>query len=577
MPNTNSYSIHNLIQLTGSGVSVADYAEIRDTLIAEFKKIYGTDIDISPASADGQYVNEIALIINNILQMTKHAYSQLNPNTATGPALDILCSYNNIKRRLQTRSVAKVWVKSLVESPDAREILFIDKNGYYWKWRNPVGLDGRPIYSWKLNEVKELTDVECEEFGPIMATGAGPLPSDPSEFSSGGTINKAVEFGKWIVYQEDDAEIGQSEENDSSLRSRRWQSLGSQSVSILSGVEGSLLELSGIEDVKAYSNSTADSETMSDGTELDPHSVYICAAYRKGSDPSAETIGGTIARKMTPGIGTNQPYPAVVDRLSEDTEFLRRYNEERKSYIVNVTSDLSYGIYWKKCRSVAPQVYCKFLCTENFQLPSDPLRPHSPETDVEKEMAAAMRSYLNKLAIDKPYTSAACNAAVQSVAGNPTKFYCIDGAVRLTELGSATQELRAYAPYNTKFGYEESSSYFAYKKEAASGNTYGYLFCGIGSLEESKIRGLGSSEVLACELSLLDADQTGAHFEVSARQLSDDDAENYINITNTGDRVSFATNETDCAVFVDLDESLIVDGETIATQTQTVLLMGVSE
>lgn len=104
----NNINVNDLINITQGGIQIARFDEIRDTLIRSMRNIYGTDIDISPASADGQWVNEISLIINNCLQVIKHAYDMLDPASATGKYLDVLCSYNNIQRILPTKSVAQI-------------------------------------------------------------------------------------------------------------------------------------------------------------------------------------------------------------------------------------------------------------------------------------------------------------------------------------------------------------------------------------------------------------------------------------------------------------------------------------
>src|SRR5690554_2816667 len=92
----------DLISYGKNGIVVADYNKIREVLVNRFKAIYGSDIDLSSTSADGQWIEEQALFINNMLQMIKQMYSNLDPREATGEFLDIIASYTNVTRRRAT-------------------------------------------------------------------------------------------------------------------------------------------------------------------------------------------------------------------------------------------------------------------------------------------------------------------------------------------------------------------------------------------------------------------------------------------------------------------------------------------
>ena len=82
--------ITDFIKITSAGVKIADYVQVRAALIKRYRSIYGSDIDVSTASADGIYITNLALIINNILQSVKTMYSNLDVNTANGVYLDHL-------------------------------------------------------------------------------------------------------------------------------------------------------------------------------------------------------------------------------------------------------------------------------------------------------------------------------------------------------------------------------------------------------------------------------------------------------------------------------------------------------
>jgi hypothetical protein len=90
--------IDQFIKITAGGIVIADYDQVQSALVKRYKEIYGSDIDLANTTADGVFVNDLALIINNILQSFKTLYSNLDVNTASGVYLDSLCRLSNITR-----------------------------------------------------------------------------------------------------------------------------------------------------------------------------------------------------------------------------------------------------------------------------------------------------------------------------------------------------------------------------------------------------------------------------------------------------------------------------------------------
>ncbi|MCI6330185.1 MAG: hypothetical protein MR775_05115 [Erysipelotrichaceae bacterium] len=336
--------ISSFIKITQGGIQVASFADIRDTLIKQMKRIYGNDIDVNSANADGQWINSIALIINNMCQVIQYSYDMLDPASATGSFLDILCSYNNISRINETASTAQLYVKNIsgVAQTNVKFISFIDKAGKEWLWKNP-GInqaDGSVIspnnvISWDAEgdgAIQLLTDVECQELGANIAIGNGTDISKVDWNSlnedNSGFINQTVEYGKWKVYQQTDAVVGNVRETDESLRSRRIQSMGNQATTVLSGLEGAILNIEGIKDVWAYDNKSTTDEIMDDGTVVPQHCTYICVRYDENAHIDKSILGSLIYNKMTPGIPTI-PYAGLsyTKILTQPADWIQNYSK----------------------------------------------------------------------------------------------------------------------------------------------------------------------------------------------------------------------------------------------------------
>lgn len=323
---------NNLLKFTGNGVTVATYAEIYKALIKRFKEIWGEDIDLSSASADGVFVNTYALIINNILQSFKSFYESLNVNTATGAALDVLCNLTNVTRKQATASTCPV-VLTLDESEsddyNTNEIDLVDVNGNIWYARNIEG------FTLKKGEPQTIL-FTCSQLGPITAPK--------------GTIDRVVNNDVSInVSQEQDANVGFNVESDSSLRQRRNQTLGSRGSTVLESLSASLLNLTGIKDVKIYNNDTGSTITAKDNVSIISHDVYIIIRKEPNITLSDSTVGSIIYEKMTPGIRTTE-FKGGTDGVAHSFQYVQRILNQ------TIDSDIKQMVYWKEATPVNKEI-----------------------------------------------------------------------------------------------------------------------------------------------------------------------------------------------------------------------------
>lgn len=343
------FEIGNFVRLASAGMEVAEFVDVRDAIIKRYKEVYGSDIDLSTASADGVFVNDIALIINNILQVMKSLYSNLDVDTASGVYLDALCRLANVSRMSATKSTASLIVTSLLTSGDPvtfgdvdengnvlNQLTFVDKAGTEWISNASITLAP--------GESAELK-VTCEETGPVDAPA--------------GWIAQTLLVMNLKVEQKDDAIRGNNEETDTELRKRRAQSSGANGISVLESLVGALLEVTGIEDVRIYNNNTLLEQTAEDGTKIAAHNMYVILRQQKGLNIADATIGELIYTKLTPGIKTTAS-------TAEDT------NGEAKSYefipqMLGVAINyFNQFVYWKKATPIKPTITAKIHPTLYF-------------------------------------------------------------------------------------------------------------------------------------------------------------------------------------------------------------------
>lgn len=317
---TNEFiDISKFISLTNSGLKVASFVQVKDAIIRRYKETYGEDIDVSTATADGVFINDVCLIINNILQTISTIYSNLDVNTASGMYLDILCRLSNVERRAPTKSKAYLKITNTgdadLEIPLLEE--FFDKAGNTWQSLDNVTLAP--------DEARIIT-VEAETEGEVEAPA--------------GYITNFVDAGKIAtVEQEQRAIPGLSVETDSELRDRRAQSNGAMGVTVLESLYGALRNNPAIIDAKIY-NATSEDITALDGVTVPAHSVYIVIRKSPGITVDDNTIGDLIYDKLTPGITTVDLHTATVQTV--------------KQYIVTfpelgADDEFKQTLYWKEC------------------------------------------------------------------------------------------------------------------------------------------------------------------------------------------------------------------------------------
>lgn len=301
----------SFITLSKNGLSVASYTQVREAFQELFKSIYGNDIDLSSGSADGTYVDDISLIVNNILQNFKNFYNNLNIDTASGKFLENLCALSNVHRKPSSSSTALLTVTLAEDATTDLTVtnpLFLDKAGLGWV--------ANGTFTLKKGKSQDIV-VECEKLGAVNAPIGWIYAYEGSESDEGGLTSYSIK-----VEQKKAAYQGTLEESDSELRARRNNSLSVNTYTVIDGLISSLLYYNGIEDVKIYNNNTISSITSSSGkTTIPSHDTMVILRRNNNIDMDDSTIGSLIYEKMTPGIATIYPSSSEPNIISHSFSY----------------------------------------------------------------------------------------------------------------------------------------------------------------------------------------------------------------------------------------------------------------
>lgn len=363
----------DIIQFTSAGIVVADYSQVREAISSRFKQIYGSDIDLSTASADGIYVETLSLLVNNICQSFKSFYSSLDVRTATGKSLEMLCALSNVSRKAATYSTASIeCTLSSEETTDltTRSISFLDKNGNEWKCETP---NSDMVFE---PDVPQSIIVTCTQAGPVRADV--------------GWIDRTLDTQVVMtVVQSQPAQLGSYAETDAQLRARRNQSLGATGNSVLESLAGALLSVTGIDDVKIYNNDTSQPVVTKDTTSIDAHNVYVIVRRRENVAIANSLLGSLIYQKMTPGIMTTSFSGSSSNGINQTYRY--------RQYVLGeeVDPDLIQNVSWKEAVAIHPQIAIKVKAKENFASSND---------STLSKIANTLFEYLNNLPISTDIT-----------------------------------------------------------------------------------------------------------------------------------------------------------------------------
>lgn len=342
-----------------NGFQRASQREMVKILSDKMRDIYGSDIDLNAASADAQYLMMETLIFDNMYSLLGNIANNLNPNTAIGQYLDILCQLTNIKRKPASQSKVNIYIKNVsgnsVTILRNNNIQVQDTNGYIWTFTpsNNITL---------ANEEITLQTFICDEFGPITAAGTGQSITDPVTdiawnsltFNQNNGSFILMTYGTYKIYQAEDAVPGNIAESDTSLRLRQKRMSGINSYTTKEGLFSALYNLEYIDDCYIFSNNsaspTANIDDMTDGTiTVAGHNVYIALRYKPNTIIDEDEIAQIINNRLTPGV--------ITQSASGTTTGI-------------ATSKTVEGntIYWKKCSPENNDIIIKYMCLPRYNV-----------------------------------------------------------------------------------------------------------------------------------------------------------------------------------------------------------------
>lgn len=252
-------------------------------LVADYKSVFGDDIQVNPDDIDGQMLGLFAQALNDLDSLAEVVYNSFNPQSATGLALKRLVQLNGIKYIAGAYSAVDVTITGQQGTFIPLNSLVKDNvTGVKWATQTDVTIGASGI-----------SIVTC------LAVDKGAIAAAAGSISK---IDTPI-FGWQTVTNVNPATVGRDEETDEQLRIRRAKSTATPGQCIIDAVFGSLANLVGVRLVRVYEN---DKDAV-DVNGQAPHSIYCVVEGGVVAD-----IAQLIWLKKTAGTTTIGTLPIVI-------------------------------------------------------------------------------------------------------------------------------------------------------------------------------------------------------------------------------------------------------------------------
>ena len=297
--------------ITETGVIIPDTLSILLQVQNEYKAILGANLDVSPQTIQGAYINAETLQRVGVLANNAQLANQINPNLSGGVFLDAVLGITGGSRQASTFStINNVVLSGVPNTPvPAGSQAGNSVNGSTWQLETAVNLGPTGSITATFQAV-ESGEITCDV----------------------GQLNQVVSgvLGWETVNNTEVATIGESTQTDEETRNYRKETLAVNAFSYSEAIFTAIRTTSGVNSLSFRENIKSTTETI-DGVLMAPKSIYACVdggvdedvalalVDKKGGGPD---FNGTVTVQITDPF-SSQIFDVKFDRPDNVQIFAR--------------------------------------------------------------------------------------------------------------------------------------------------------------------------------------------------------------------------------------------------------------
>lgn len=277
------------------GLETATQQELVTNFTTAMQAIYGTDIDLSSNTPDGQMMMIFLQAVLDLEDILVQIYNMFDPDNAIGVILDQRVAINGIQRQAGTFTVTNV---TLVVS-QALNLYGLDQ-----EIQAPFTVSDNAGNQFVLQQTQNIPSPGTYVFA-FQAVRPGMVLTVPNTI----TVPVTIVLGVTSINNPTTATTtGLSEESDAVLKVRRQKSVSLPSQGYLAGLLAALENINGVTSAFVYENNTG----ITDGDGTPGHTIWVIVA----GTAAAADIAQAIYTKRNAGCGMRGEQAYVVTQVN---------------------------------------------------------------------------------------------------------------------------------------------------------------------------------------------------------------------------------------------------------------------
>ena len=295
-------------QITAQGIEIESIEEIIENIKQGFYNIYGEGVTFESDSPDGQLINIFAQAKRDILEYAVNIYNSFDPDQAIGNTLNERCALNGVVRKSATYTIIPIAVTTKANT--VVNLTGLDKAQVE---SNAFTVSDNIGNSFYLIESRTIVTSDSEATN-ILSFRAVNLGQVDVAINTVKAIVTPITGVKSVNNPYTEIIIGQNEESDEDLRTRRAKAVGYTIAGSREVIQASLRDLENVSEVEVYENKS--DTTDEDG--IPSHSIWVI--IDGGAD---DKIASCIFLRLNDGCGMKGTEVVNVETIYGNEQEIR--------------------------------------------------------------------------------------------------------------------------------------------------------------------------------------------------------------------------------------------------------------